>query len=498
MRKITIQICLLALFALPCAGQHFVYHSISPFGIETNKPDSTRTAQTIFFNDYDHDGDFDLFLTGLDYLDDVPDIKWVNIHFFIEVQENIGNRNLAQFGPRREIFEDFPFATGYFFPTPGDLNGDNKTDFITSADIDWIGNEKVWMLMNTGLSGPGSNVFDVTSLDAMGIPDFVPESLFAPHLTDLDGDGDLDLLATGVNSAFAEEDGPNVPVIYYARNVGDVINPDFHGWYDGPYGLVPAPEGEILTSGDIDNDGDMDLIGFLLDIPSDSVNYISVHVNTPGANGKPSFGTVLKSPFGMPLNTGENQPGFPNLVDIDADGDLDLFVFHSDFDSRELEYYENTMCETVDPSVFIDDHTLTAAMAGATYQWFDCDSGENIPGATNQTYEVTTTGNYAVYVTSNGCKVQSMCLNIIISRIQDVLADGLTFFPNPTTGIVHVKNDSSYPVNDVTITSISGQVIGHYSLDGKNTVDLSSLDPGVYLVSTKINGYDIMKKLVVF
>jgi len=577
-------------------GQNFTFHSNSPFGIEIVKEDTTRSVQTITFFDYDGDGDQDILLTGLDYIEDFN--HWSEIHFFMEVQENIGTPKSPFFGERFELFEEFPYPIGYFFASPGDLNNDDRVDFIVAADIDEIGNSTLQMFTNTGMQGP--NQFDVSSLDAMGLPDFVPESFFRPELVDLDQDGDLDLMNSGFDPPFAVEEGPNIAQFSYARNVGTKSAPEFQGWYHAPYDLVPDTIGEILTSGDIDNDGDVDFIGSMIAIPADSMNYLLVHLNTPGADSKPAFTIPLKSPFGLPSTFGEIQFAFPELVDIDDDGDLDLFVFQRNSDILVLQYYENNLCtgetnemsvnlcegesitiggniyteggeytisfegsdgcdstilltiellpiytvslnenicegesfvignetftdpgdytvfvvaengcdsivllslfvHNVDNSVTLQQNTLTANDPFATYQWINCDSGENIPGATNQSYVVLTTGNYAVSLTDGfGCSAVSECVSVIISGIEeDHLSSGITLYPNPSDSWIYILNETQYPVSTLTLINISGQVVEEIILNSKNSVDVSSLEKGVYFVKIKIKGLEIIKKLIV-
>ncbi|HUR29973.1 MAG TPA: T9SS type A sorting domain-containing protein, partial [Saprospiraceae bacterium] len=100
--------------------------------------------------------------------------------------------------------------------------------------------------------------------------------------------------------------------------------------------------------------GDVDLIGTTSIIPNDSLNYIYVHLNTPGSNGKPLFNTVLQSPYGLPTSFGQAQFLFPNLVDIDGDGDDDFFVFRGGADNLVLEYYENTACTPSSNEMVVD------------------------------------------------------------------------------------------------------------------------------------------------
>src|SRR5688572_1180817 len=184
-----------------CFGQSFDFHSVSPFGIQIIKEDSSRSAMKLMFTDFDDDGDYDILISGLDYIDDVDTIRWENIHYFLEIQENTGDRWNPQYAIRANVSMDFPFPLGFFFPTVGDLNNDGLTDFIVSANVDFIGNRTSTYLKNLG--GAGDPDFEVTLLDSMGLDAFVPESFFLPELIDLDVDGDLDILMSGFNPAFA-------------------------------------------------------------------------------------------------------------------------------------------------------------------------------------------------------------------------------------------------------------------------------------------------------
>jgi len=633
-------------FILSCFGQQFSFHSISPFNIQTIRDDSSGAAQKIMFADSDEDGDLDLFISGLDFIDDVDPFTWDNIHYFMEMQENIGDKWNPQFDERIPV-ANFPFPLGYFFPSAGDLNDDGNTDFIVSAIVDSIGNRTPTYL--SANSGAGN--YDVIRFNSIGLDDFVPESFFIPELVDLDVDGDLDILMSGFDPAFGEEDGADIPKYFYAKNIGSSSDPEFLGWYEDPYGLMPNPFVEILSGGDIDNDGDMDLIGCTTLIPSDSLNYLYVHLNSPGLNEKPAFDSSLESPFGLPSSFGEDQFLFPSLVDIDGDGDMDLFVFKGTSDILEFQYYENELCtvtmnemavdlcegdvfmlggqtfteaglytlhfpaqdgcdsviqlsitlvppvellleesicegeaftigietftvagnytvfitaangcdsivnltlvvepavnitlnelicegetfvvgnesftssgqytivleaingcdsivslslivDQVDNSVTVNQNVLTANLSGGTYQWINCDSGENIPGATSQSYTVLSTGNYGVIITDQfGCSSTSECSFVMITSIEDdKLSNEITIYPNPAENSFFILNKSQNPVSAIMMTNLYGQKIAEYITNGSSPIDISSLAKGVYLVKMKISGHEIIKKLII-
>src|SRR5688572_12838241 len=147
MKSLFISIITIQVLSLPCFAQDFSFQSNSPYGSELAKGSAGTTASHFFFFDYDFDGDQDLFQTGLDYVDNVPQLEWENLHFFLKVQENTGDKSNPVFSAPEDFDSDFPFPVGYFFPTMGDLNQDSIADFIVNADIDHIGNQQLLQLI---------------------------------------------------------------------------------------------------------------------------------------------------------------------------------------------------------------------------------------------------------------------------------------------------------------------------------------------------------------
>ena len=114
---------------------------------------------------------------------------------------------------------------------------------------------------------------------------------------------------------------------------------------------------------------------------------------------------------------------------------------------------------TIDPlpsnEVTQNGTALIASQTSATYQWLDCDNGNTpIEGGVNQTYFPSTTGNYAVVVTVNGCSITSECILVsftgIVERnktpkqlvkIVDVLGRKTSFKPN--TPLLYIYDDGT-------------------------------------------------------
>ncbi len=343
MRKICFIIALMACGHL--AAQSYSFQGFAPFGLEElNTKDSNSTIRLFFF-DLDQDGDLDVLHTGMSFIDDVDYPTEANIHWFVEKQMNVGTNKIPAFSPRETYTNTFPFPKGYFMPAAGDLNQDNKLDLMICAEVDSIGNQQILFYQNYGTSlNPQYQVSKAVNMD---LEEFVPASLFIPELTDLDRDGDLDLMVSGYEREYVitPEDTTYAEsfTFKYAKNIGSPNEPVFLGWFTKPFNMKNNDVGLVLlAAGDIDLDGDMDLLGRGED--NQELPVFFYYENIPTPNGKPSYLFPLASPFGLPSSGPEDFIGWPTLVDIDADSDLDLFTFRVDADQNStLEYYENEL-----------------------------------------------------------------------------------------------------------------------------------------------------------
>jgi len=186
----------------------------------------------------------------------------------------------------------------------GDLDGDGDPD-VVSGQFDGT----FRFFENTGdATGPaytertgGANPMD--GFDAGGHS--------APELGDLDGDGDLDLVAGSATGSFR-----------YYENTGSALAPSFvertgaANPFDGFTGYTRSTP----TLADLDGDGD-------LDMASGGYGYRLRYFQNIGSATSPSFGEIsifsLSNPFYGVYAGGY---GAPVLADLDRDGDLDLVM----------------------------------------------------------------------------------------------------------------------------------------------------------------------------
>lgn len=146
-------------------------------------------------------------------------------------------------------------------------------------------------------------------------------------VADFDNDGDFDLLVGGYSGS-----------LNYYENTGTSDNPDFGAAVSNPFGLTNAYEFAFITTADLDNDGDIDLLvgeyyGDLL------------YFENTGTATTPAFAAVQANPFG--LNTGSSFLDMPSFVDLDNDGDFDIISCSIAYGGGpSMVYYENTGTST--------------------------------------------------------------------------------------------------------------------------------------------------------
>jgi hypothetical protein len=210
--------------------------------------------------------------------------------------------------PRFHVGFRFDESLFWHVPTPrpafADLDADGDPDLaVGTFDGD------VFLLENTGspdepLFGPATLLFENPRNNET-----------APASADIDGDGDLDAF-------LGNEDGDTL----FFRNLGSATSPDFASVPEtNPFGLADVGTHASPTLGDVDGDGDLD--AFVGNLSGDVLFF-----ENTGSATAPAFAPPVSGPFGLPADIGGYLSG-PTLVDVDGDGDLDLFIF------------ETTLCE---------------------------------------------------------------------------------------------------------------------------------------------------------
>lgn len=142
------------------------------------------------------------------------------------------------------------------------------------------------------------------------------------------------------------------------------------------------------------------------------------------------------------------------------------------------------------------NNQLEADQSGATYQWIDCATGNDIVGETNQTFTATADGSYAVIVTSGSCVEQSTCVTLVFADVNELATDLISVYPNPTNGIFSVDL-SNVEASNIRVFNALGQEVYAAKCSGNSiTVDLKDNALGVYTVQVETNKGTVTQRIV--
>jgi hypothetical protein len=158
------------------------------------------------------------------------------------------------------------------------------------------------------------------------------------------------------------------------------------------------------------------------------------------------------------------------------------------------------------PTITQNGYTLTSSPA-EFYQW-QLDA-VNIPGATNQSYDVLQTGFYTVIVSdSNSCK-NSATLYVEITGIDQVNDANFSVYPNPSSGTFNIQWVNNAVGGEVSIQVVNtlGQVIFTneekiYGNTWSKEINLCSektsfVAAGIYFLEIKTGSDFIQKKIII-
>ena len=282
-------------------------------------------------------------------------------------------------------------STAIPFPRFVDIDGDGDMDLFVGSLSEYYGGAKISFLENIGdaqnpeFAAAVSEPFGVEGADQYAVPGFA----------DLDEDGDMDLFI-----------GEYYGGLKYYENIGDAQNPEFGDVQQNPFGIEMNEDFvHVPRFIDIDADGDLDLIGLSFNYVSYTVGLslfinvsddqngiafvegdlslhnldqvsseygripdfadmdgdgdldlivgeyygnITFYDNIAEAGDAALFGEPVMNPFDFDSGEIEFELLIPALVDIDADGDIDLFAVGDYGDYGAVHFFENVLISSTD------------------------------------------------------------------------------------------------------------------------------------------------------
>ncbi len=147
---------------------------------------------------------------------------------------------------------------------------------------------------------------------------------------------------------------------------------------------------------------------------------------------------------------------------------------------------------TIDATVTDNSPTLIANYAGAqSYQWINCDSGNNIANGTAQSFTAVTNGSYQVLISDQGCQVLSACYNVDNVSVTENTKANIQLFPNPTNDKVTVIHDAHNA--PMRLIDIYGKELLSQHVGTTFTLSLADYPNGVYFLELGENTFKLIK-----
>jgi len=380
--------------------------------------------------------------------------------------------------------------------------------------------QNVLYYRNTGLNDLPNFQFTQNDLLVDNMIDLGTNSF--PHFFDYNADGLMDLIVT--NRGFYQ----NTSSVYEAKvflfeNTGSSDLPEFTLIDDDYAGISNLGLGEALfpTFGDLDNDGDQDMI---IGSKTGEHHYFE---NTASPGSPANF---IPTILGMETSDGEDlDPGqwaTPQLYDIDFDGDLDLIVGER---NSNINFYENIgnpnafSFELVNDTlgnIFVDSNGDTVGHSvpfifnngGETEMLIGNDEGfifhvNDLENNLNGSFNIIDSSFYdlrpgsftslAMYDLNNDGMLDMLTGNesgglnfygsfMVGLEEENILVDnGINIFPNPNEGLFSVVSENGI-IKELNVYTIQGQLIySAFSSSPQLSIDISNYSSGLYIVNGK-------------
>lgn len=206
--------------------------------------------------------------------------------------------------------------------------------------------------------------------------------------------------------------------------------------------------------------------------------------NANGSSGNNRFDniTIWGSTFSKQNIDGKICPGAYFVFGTDT---LTEPGVYNNYPSCDIQEELNLSFTDLDTSITLTSISFVANQDNATYAWIDCETNTVISGANSQTFTPSSEGEFAAQITFEGCAYTSSCISTTLLGSKTLEKNNISVYPNPTADYLNIESDiDQNKLNKVLVFDIKGKLLFEQNLMGetRNTIDLSSLKDGLYIV----------------
>ena len=338
-------------------AQSFSSPSINPFGLSLNSNISGENYYTgkAQFVDLDNDGDLDLLYETLDI--DTSYYSYYSNNIFV-YHENLGSNTNPQFS--LGVKNPFNLTSPQNFSLYGSLLSHNLIDLDNDGDYDLLATYSgIYQNYSYGtysydqsshtvfkyyenIGNPTIPLFAAQQTNPFGLE--LDSVIGISDVVDIDGDGDYDVISS--IAVFGNQGYIQNQDMGFIENIGTSNNPQFANPQVNLIGITfPSSYYPVMPSfGDIDGDGDYDLITTPYE-DNGSTQYKFLYQQNKGSATNAIMSLQAQNPFGLSPDT--SYAGIiinSEIVDLDGDGDMDIVT--SGFYGNNFLFFENNNSST--------------------------------------------------------------------------------------------------------------------------------------------------------
>lgn len=150
------------------------------------------------------------------------------------------------------------------------------------------------------------------------------------------------------------------------------------------------------------------------------------------------------------------------------------------------------------PATITFNAGVLETISGSSYEWYF--NGNYIPGSNTQTYTPTADGIYAVVVyDASGCVSVSPDYTYVQTGIDNAeTSSSFVVYPNPASAFVSFRIGTADNNGIVSLVDVTGRIVlTQKIISGENTLDVSSIAKGSYILSVKNEGENRTKLVTI-